>query len=133
MSSTPEDYISGIESWVLHPKIPSISTLSPIIASTNCLCTLLERFGNTLVHLLHLLLIGGRVATKKINIARSYIAKDSGADDYIGCYWKAGIGRGYYHGMLLFNRARLIPKPNIHYLFCINMFTAINFQDYYKL
>ncbi len=84
---------------------------------TNSLRTLLERFGNTLVHFLHFLLIAGTATSKEIDIARSYIAKDSGADDYIGSYWNAGIGRGYYHGIILFNRARLIPKPNIHYLF----------------
>ncbi len=55
--------------------------------------------------------------SKEIDKARSYIAKDIGAYDNIGSYNKVGIGRGYYHGIILFNRARLIPKPNIHYLF----------------
>jgi len=63
-----------------------------------------------------LVAISFKTTAKEIYIARSYIAKDIGADDNIGCYWKFGIGRGYYRGMLLFNRARLIPKPNIHHL-----------------
>jgi len=49
--------------------------------------TLLERFDNALVHLLHLLLIAGRATAKEIDITRSYIAKDIGADDNIGSYW----------------------------------------------
>jgi len=34
------------------------------------------------------------VTAKEIDIARSYIAKDSDADDNIGSYWKVGIGIG---------------------------------------
>jgi len=32
-------------------------------------------------------LIASRATAKEINIVLSYIAKDSGADDNIGCYW----------------------------------------------
>ncbi|WP_313157715.1 hypothetical protein [Sphingobacterium multivorum] len=52
------------------------------------------------VHLLHLLLIAGRAPPKEIYIARSYIAKDIGADDNIGRYWNVGIGIGIGIGML---------------------------------
>ena len=50
---------------------------------------LLERFYDTIVHFLHLLLIAGRATAKEIDIARSYIAKGSGVDDNIGCYWSS--------------------------------------------
>ena len=40
------------------------------------------------------LLIAGIATAKGIGIARSYITKDSGADDNIGSYWKVGIARG---------------------------------------
>ncbi len=69
-----------------------------------------------LLNFLNLFLVAIRATAKEIDIARSYIAKDIGADNNIGCYWKAGIGTGYSHGLILFNRARLIPKSNIHYL-----------------
>ena len=38
-------------------------------------------------HHLHLLLIAGRATAKEIDTARSYIAKEIGADDNIGSYW----------------------------------------------
>jgi len=72
---------------------------------------LLESCYDTLVHFLHLRLIAGRATAKEIYIAGSYIAKDSGTDGNIGSYWNVGIGRGMR----------------------INMFTANNFQDFYKL
>lgn len=40
------------------------------------------------------------------------ITKDSGADDNIGSYWNVGIGWGCYHSVLLFNRAKSIPKQS---------------------
>lgn len=40
------------------------------------------------------LLIAGRATAKEIDIARSYIAKDSGAGGNIGSYGKVGIGIG---------------------------------------
>nr|WP_286898083.1 MULTISPECIES: hypothetical protein [Sphingobacterium] len=55
---------------------------------------LLGSFYDTIVHLLHLLLIAGRTTTKEIDIARAYIAKDLGTDDNICSYWKFGIGIG---------------------------------------
>ncbi|MGE8429638.1 MAG: hypothetical protein ACN6O7_17275 [Sphingobacterium sp.] len=39
-------------------------------------------------------LIAGRATAKEIDIARAYIAKDSGVNDNIVSYWKVGIGRG---------------------------------------
>jgi len=52
---------------------------------------LLGSFYDTLIHLL---LIAGRATAKEIDIARSYIGKDSATDDKIGYYWKFGIGIG---------------------------------------
>ena len=73
---------------------------------------LLERLYETIIHFLHLLLIAGRTTTKEIYMARCYIAKGSGADDNIGTYWKVGIGWSCYHSVLLFNRAKSIPKQS---------------------
>jgi len=53
---------------------------------------LLERFYETIVHFLHLLLIAGRATAKEIDIARAYFDKDSGTDVNVGSYWNFGIG-----------------------------------------